>query len=259
MVADWSEAFANGEDALMVAKRNAEVQQLNELARAAMREQGRLGDIAIQIGENMFAAGDQAITRVNDHANQIYNRERWTVAKVDAEARSVVLDGIDTGRRVCVDAVYLERVNPRDEAPALRPPGAEARLRAGAIEAVLAERRTLAIAAVRISPPTYIKAELGGRPSDPQKRKAWDRAVAGIEGHRQEYGGKDRERALGAKPKDWIERSDWNSQRRRPAESQRALGLEAKSQRDRQIAAVARLLRRAARSQEGSGNGGTER
>jgi hypothetical protein len=39
-------------------------------------------------------------------------------AEVDVEAHSVVLDGIDTRWRVCVDAVYLERVNPYNEVPA---------------------------------------------------------------------------------------------------------------------------------------------
>jgi len=54
-------------------------------------------------------AGDQVITRVNDHKAQIYNRERWRVAEVDVKARTVVLDGIDTAGRVCVDSVFLGR------------------------------------------------------------------------------------------------------------------------------------------------------
>ena len=90
MVADRHESFGRGEDALMVAKRNLEVERLNELARMRMREQGRLGDPEIQVGENMFAVGDRVITRVNDHKAEIYNRERWRVAEVDAQARSVV-------------------------------------------------------------------------------------------------------------------------------------------------------------------------
>ncbi len=409
MVADWAESFGGGEDALMVVKRNAEVDRLNELARMRMREQGRLGDVEIQVGENMFAVGDLLITRVNDHKAAIYNRERWRVAEVDAQARRVVLDGIDTQRRVCVDSVFLERVNPRDGAPALQhayaattycaqgttvdrafvcvdasmdrqelyvavsrsrsetliyatpevgmigreeyaPASAQergaletisaaagrdraqlaaheealrtelrglpneellawraglqgelghqarqrerqlelapmieiaqgqhesaiARLRevpeapraqrkrelarasereaqcratlerlreeerrigplasrapqeAAAIEAVLAERRSLAITAARVSPPRYISAELGQRPGDPAKRRAWDRGVEAIERYRQEHGIGDSERAFGAEPKDGRERATWNAQRRRLAERQRQLGL----------------------------------
>jgi len=119
MVADWWQSFKEGEDALMVAKRNAEVGRLNELAREVMREQGRLGQTEVEVGEGRFAAGDQVITRINDHANCIYNRERWRVAEVDARAQAVVLDGIDTARRVCVDAVYLRKVTENGD-PALQ-------------------------------------------------------------------------------------------------------------------------------------------
>jgi conjugative relaxase-like TrwC/TraI family protein len=120
MVADWARSFGAGEDALMVAKRNSEVANLNSLAREVMRAEGRLGAEEIEVGGERFAAGDQVITRINDHRRQIYNRERWRVAEVDVEARTVALDGIDTARRVCVDSVFLGRVSGRDGAPALQ-------------------------------------------------------------------------------------------------------------------------------------------
>ncbi len=120
MVGDWWRSFGEGEDALMVAKRNAEVARLNALAREVMRAEGRLGEQEIEVGEGRFAVGDQVITRVNDHRNEIYNRERWRVEAVDAEGRSVGLVGIDTARRVGVDADYLGRVNPNDGSPALQ-------------------------------------------------------------------------------------------------------------------------------------------
>ena len=110
MVNDWWQSFGQGEDALMVAKRNAEVAKLNELARARMRAEGRLGEAEIKVGEARFAAGDQVITRVNDHKARIYNRERWRVESLDPESGAVVLDGIDTPGQVCVDSVYLGRV-----------------------------------------------------------------------------------------------------------------------------------------------------
>jgi hypothetical protein len=119
MVADWQESFERGEDAVMIAKRNAEVQRLNELARAVRREAGKLGTEEIEVGEARFAAGDQVITRVNDHAAQIYNRERWQVEAVDAERQKVVLGGIDQVRTVELDASYLHRTNPYNDAPAL--------------------------------------------------------------------------------------------------------------------------------------------
>jgi conjugative relaxase-like TrwC/TraI family protein len=110
MVSDWWQSFGQGEDALMVAKRNAEVEQLNALARKRMRAEGRLGGAEIEVGEARFAPGDQVITRINDHKANIYNRERWRIESVDPGSGAVVLDAIDTQRRVCVDSVYLERV-----------------------------------------------------------------------------------------------------------------------------------------------------
>ena len=119
MVADWHRSFEAGEDAVMIAKRNVEVEHLNTMAREVRKQAGKLGTEEIEVGGQLFAVGDQVITRVNDQKQNIYNRERWRIAEVDAEARSVVLDGIDTQRRVCVDAVYLERANPYNDAPAL--------------------------------------------------------------------------------------------------------------------------------------------
>jgi len=111
IVADWHESFSAGEDAVMVAKRNAEVAALNEQAREAMKAAGRLGEVEIKVGESHFAAGDQVITRVNDHAAQIYNRERWEVEAVDPQRGSAVLRGIDQARTVEVDAAYLAQTN----------------------------------------------------------------------------------------------------------------------------------------------------
>ena len=120
MVTDWLRSYREGEDALMIAKRNSEVAELNARARVSLKAEGRLGAEEIEIGGERFAVGDQVITRVNDHVAQIYNRERWRVAAVDAEAQAMVLDGIDTAGQVGVDAVYLRSVNPRDGSAALQ-------------------------------------------------------------------------------------------------------------------------------------------
>jgi conjugative relaxase-like TrwC/TraI family protein len=120
MVEDWWRSYSQGEDALMVAKRNVEVQRLNAAARELARSEGRLGTEEIEVGGAAFAAGDQVITRVNDRAGGIYNRERWEVAQVDAERGRVVLDGIDQARRVEVGLDYLSRTTLGGEAPALQ-------------------------------------------------------------------------------------------------------------------------------------------
>ena len=119
MVADWWQSYSKGEDALMIAKRNAEVGELNRLARVVMKDSGRLVGPEIVVGYARFAVGDQIITRINDHSKRIYNRERWRITEVRADAGTLVLDGIDTAGRVCVDSVYLGRVRERDGGPAI--------------------------------------------------------------------------------------------------------------------------------------------
>jgi conjugative relaxase-like TrwC/TraI family protein len=120
MVADWHRSYSESQDALMVAKRNVEVERLNATARELLRAEGQLGAQEIEVAEARFAVGDQVITRVNDHAAAIYNRERWQVAEVDAENRSIVLEGIDQARRAEVGPEYLDRTTPRGDAPAIQ-------------------------------------------------------------------------------------------------------------------------------------------
>ena len=420
LVRDWHEAYERGEDAVMIAKRNRDVERLNATAREVRRESGQLGAEEIEIGEARFAAGDRVITRVNDRGAEIYNRERWRIAEVDAEQRRVVLDCIDHARRVEVEADYLTRTNPHSDAPALehayamttysaqgttvdqafvmvdpsmdkqelyvaasrssraRPsstrrrrfratarrsrrcpiaaegsphiaeaaqrdraqlaahdaalrsrfsglpteelvarseelriaatreakverqlrdlqerieraertgralrgaagagagakrrfrkdelaridrdearslqriadlkaevrefpvPSGSARRELAIADRVLAERRELAITAARISPPAYIKKEIGERPADPNKRWHWDRGVADIEHYRQRYGVRDRDRAFGRESKLRAERARQEQARRQLMETQRVLGLG-------QHKAKARALRR---------------
>lgn len=418
MVRDWHEAYASGEDAVMVAKRNVEVEKLNALARDVRRRTGQLGAEEIEIGETRFSAGDLVITRVNDRAAGIYNRERWRIAEVDPEQRRVVLDGIDQVRTAQVGVDYLARTNPRSDAPALQHayavttysaqgstferafvmadpsmdkqelyvaasrsrgetrlyatpeiqarreeiaptsphlregiphvaeaaerdraqlaahevalrsrfsglpteelvarradlvlaadreaslegqrnsllerierarerlsgfesqreavqalprrqrraelaqvdareahslraiarleaearempvPGETARRELAVAEQVLAQMRQLAITAAQISPPAYVKSELGARPSDPAKRQAWDRGVAQIESYRQQHGVEDPRRAFGQEARRGAERARQQAALRRLHETQRVLGLGRHSVRARDI------------------------
>jgi conjugative relaxase-like TrwC/TraI family protein len=408
MVEDWWRSYAKGEDALMVAKRNVEVERLNATARELVRSEGRLGTEEIEVGGAAFAAGDQVITRVNDRAGGIYNRERWEVAQVDVERGRIVLDGIDQPRRVEVGPDYLSRTTLGGEAPALQhayavttycaqgttvdrayvmadpsmdkqefyvatsrtrektylyatpeiqaerseyapagperdaiahvgeaaerdraqtaahdealqaelaklptteiaarrselgtparfeaqhqksyarqvraveerrgqveqasanreavealgwrerrqklpraseserlfserlaeeraklaqmePPSSEARREREIAGQLLDTRSAQALAAARIEPPAYIVKELGPRPADPAKVRAWDRGVQGIEGYRLENGVKDTCNAFGREPQDAAARAAREAARRRLIEAQRRLGRE---------------------------------
>ena len=415
MVEDWWCSYERGEDALMIAKRNAEVAELNALARKQMKAAGRLGAEEIEVGGASFAAGDQVITRINDQRQNIYNRERWRVERAEEASERLWLVGIDTRERVCVDSDYLGRLRERDGGPAiehayaattyqaqgatvdtafvmadpsmdrqefyvatsrtreqtylyatpeiqvdrdefaprspllrqgldhvaeaaerdgsqvsahdealrqefgqlptdelsrrlreldaeagaeahnqtahrrvderlreegerlesisaqrqampeprrrerreeraervaqerwislreegaakkieqLRAEGAElpeirheARAKAAVAGLVLAERERAAAAAARLSPPDYIKRELGERPSDPTKAREWDKAVRGIEGYRTRNGVVDRDSALGPKPKDRAIQAEQRRVRERLQRAQRELKL----------------------------------
>jgi conjugative relaxase-like TrwC/TraI family protein len=393
MVADWWRSYERGDDALMIAKRNAEVAELNALAREQMKAAGRLRGEEIEVAGARFAAGDQVITRINDQRQNIYNRERWRVEGVDPASQRLWLVGIDTRGRVCVDSDYLGRLRERDGGPAIehayaattyqaqgatvdtafvmadpsmdrqefyvatsrtredtylyatpeiqfdrdefapRSPlreglehiaeaaerdgsqvsahdealrqelgqlpgdellrrlhelrseagaerhnedrhqrveaeidrqgehleqyrsashpvhpsneesalqrieaarvereqlpevGHEARAKMAVAEHVLAERERAAATAARLSPPDYIKRELGERPSDPTKARAWDKAVRGIEGYRIRNGVRDRDNALGPKPKNRAKEAEQRRVRERLQRAQRELKL----------------------------------
>ncbi len=91
------------------------------------------------------------------------------------------------------------------------------------VEHLIAERQRLAVAAIRISPPTYVTKTLGERPIEPVKRDAWDRAVRGIKGYRRENGIVDKDSALGARPEGRGEQRRWEHQRSQLRRSQQAL------------------------------------
>jgi conjugative relaxase-like TrwC/TraI family protein len=105
---DWHRDYATGADAVMIARRNRDVDYLNEAARELRREEGSLGSAELLVGERPFAAGDRVQTRVN--AEHVANRERWDVISVDAAARTVELRSVGGDDRVVtLNARYLDR------------------------------------------------------------------------------------------------------------------------------------------------------
>ncbi len=108
LLADWHRDFATGADAVMIARRNRDVDDLNHQARELRREAGALGDSEVIVGERAFAAGDRVQTRIN--RDGISNRERWDVLDADAAARTVRLRRVGgDGRTVTVGPDYLDR------------------------------------------------------------------------------------------------------------------------------------------------------
>jgi conjugative relaxase-like TrwC/TraI family protein len=120
LLLDWHRDFVTGADAVMIARRNRDVDYLNEQAREMRRTEGRLGDAEVIVGEQPFAAGDRIQTRINWNKPSVDNRERWDVIAVDPAARTVSLRRVGgDGREVTLGPAYLDRVNKGDGSPAI--------------------------------------------------------------------------------------------------------------------------------------------
>jgi len=96
-------------------------------------------------------------------------------------------------------------------------------------------RSAQALTAARIEPPSYIVKELGERPADPIKARAWDHGVQGVERYRLEHGVRDKGDAFGREPQDALARATREVAQRRLVETQRRLGLEQQLTRTREL------------------------
>lgn len=108
LLLDWHRDYLTGADVVMIARRNRDVAYLNDQAREMRREEGRLGEAEVIVGERPIGVGDRVQTRIN--SRDVDNRERWDVIGVDAAARTVRLRRIGgDGREVTLGPAYLDR------------------------------------------------------------------------------------------------------------------------------------------------------
>lgn len=101
MVRDWLAARRNGEDAVMLAVRRTDVQELNRLARDQLVA---ARDVADGDGRT-FAVGDRVMALNNRKRLGIVNGARGTVTAASDSGMTVRLDD---GAAVCLPASYLE-------------------------------------------------------------------------------------------------------------------------------------------------------
>jgi len=111
---DWHRDFAEGADAVMVARRNEDVARLNEMAREFRRERGELGEGLVVAGRE-YNVGERVMTRVN--TPEVSNRERWEVIGVDRGEGSLTLRrlGGEEGGAI-LEGEYLRRTTPDGDA-----------------------------------------------------------------------------------------------------------------------------------------------
>ncbi|HEX5989369.1 MAG TPA: MobF family relaxase [Solirubrobacterales bacterium] len=207
-------------------------QGLDHIARAAERDGSQVSahdaalraefdqlppdDLASRLRELRSEAGAERHNEERHHrAEKTISREAERIESFRAASRSVHPSNEESA---------LQRIEAaRSEREQLREVGYEARARAAVAEHLLAERVRAATTAARLSPPGYIKSELGERPRDPAKAREWDKAVRGIEGYRLKNGVVDRHKALGPKTKDRSRQQEQAEVRRQIERAQRRL------------------------------------
>lgn len=107
MVADWSGARRQGDDAVMFALTRADVEGLNRLARELAREAGQVDGPELEAAGRCFGPGDEVVALRNDRRLGLTNGTRGTVASVDERTRSLVLR-TEKGKELQVPAPYLD-------------------------------------------------------------------------------------------------------------------------------------------------------
>jgi conjugative relaxase-like TrwC/TraI family protein len=101
-----------GQQVVMLAARRADVADLNDTARVRLLDAGRLGPVAVTVGEGKrrreYRAGDQVIVTANDYQLGVLNGTRAEVAGIDPRHRTLTL-ATDDQRSVPVPAEWAAR------------------------------------------------------------------------------------------------------------------------------------------------------
>ena len=108
--ARWEEARAAGADALMMARSRADVQRLNDRARAAGVEAGEIAGPAVELGAKAWQAGDVLLARRNDRRLAVgdgflRNGDRFRV--LSAAESGLVVQGLESAARALLPAAYV--------------------------------------------------------------------------------------------------------------------------------------------------------
>lgn len=106
MVEDWLATRAERRDALMLASRRRDVQDLNRAARAALVERGEVRAEGIEIDGRVFAVGDSVMALSNRRRLNITNGDRGTITEVNPALAEVTVQ-LDRGHTVRLPEPYL--------------------------------------------------------------------------------------------------------------------------------------------------------
>nr|MBA3430260.1 relaxase domain-containing protein [Actinomycetota bacterium] len=106
LVADWWQASQEGQ-AVMIAARKADVDDLNDKARTILKAEGGLGGEEVTIRGRSFGVGDEVMTRRNDRGLGVINGSRGVVESVDPHAGELGVR-LEDERVVTLPTEYLE-------------------------------------------------------------------------------------------------------------------------------------------------------
>jgi ATP-dependent exoDNAse (exonuclease V) alpha subunit len=106
MVEDWLAARTERRDALMLASRRRDVQDLNRAARTALVERGEVHVDGIEIDGRVFAVGDSVMALSNRRRIDITNGDRGVITDIN-HARGEVTVHLDRGHVVTLSETYL--------------------------------------------------------------------------------------------------------------------------------------------------------
>ncbi len=108
LVEEWMNARCFDDlDALMVAARLADVDDLNRRARQALRAEGYRGDDQVVLAGRGYTEGDDVLALRNEYRLGVLNGTRAVVERVDTRQQQMTL-GTDDGRRLVVPFAYAE-------------------------------------------------------------------------------------------------------------------------------------------------------
>ncbi len=109
LVGDWWESVAeHGTDALMIAARRVDIDDLNRRARERLDAIGELGTKRVEAVGRDYRVGDRIICLRNHRSVGVLNGTRGTVTAVDPAARSVTFHRDDSGEDVVLPSIYLD-------------------------------------------------------------------------------------------------------------------------------------------------------
>src|SRR4051794_12491952 len=113
LLADWWEHARNDLPSnVMLALRRRDVADLNQLARALMDADGRLGKSRLTVSDREFAAGDRIVCLRNSDRLGVKNGTCGTVERIDRERRTLTVT-TDRGPSVELSRAYLAAGNVR--------------------------------------------------------------------------------------------------------------------------------------------------